>query len=315
MGRQVIQRDIGQTSEASQNDGANGIDKHIEELDVLVVGAGFAGIYLTHQLRKQGFTVKIVEAGGNLGGIWYWNRYPGARVDSQYPAYALSLPEVYKDWTWTSHYPDHTELRAYFDHADKKLHIKKDTIFYNKVVEADWNEEKHHWEVSTHRGRVFRARFFIPCVGFAAKRYIPEWDGLETFKGSIFHSSFWPTERVNVSGKRCAVIGSGATGVQITQEWAKEIDETGDLKMFQRTPNMALPMRQAMLTGEEQDKDRDTLPSKFALRDTTYAGYLYQYRPLKTLEQTPQARESLYEELWDLVSNCGPMTSNHLHPR
>lgn len=140
-------------------------------------------------------------------------------MDSQYPIYALNIPEVYEDWNWSSHYPDHVELRAYFEHVDKKLEIKKDTIFNSKVVRATFDEHDDMWLLECNNGRSFKARHFVASLGFAAKRYFGDWDGIETFEGVIHHSSFWPQDGVDVRGKRCAVIGTGATGVQITQEW------------------------------------------------------------------------------------------------
>lgn len=139
-------------------------------------------------------------------------------MDSQYPVYALSIPEVYRDWTWSSHYPDHTELREYFNHIENRLHVKKDCIFDTKVTEAEWDDSACSWTFRCDTGKVLKARSWTACTGFAAKRYFPDWEGLDDFKGEIHHSSFWPKEGVDVRDKRVAVVGTGATGVQITQE-------------------------------------------------------------------------------------------------
>jgi len=276
-------------------------DVAAEELDVVIVGAGFAGCYLLYKLRKRGFRAKIIEAGSDLGGIWHWNAYPGARVDSQYPIYAYSLPEVYQDWNWSSHYPDHTELRQYFAHVDKKLQIKRDTIFNTKVVSAEFDQNKDLWTLHCGSGITFRARYFVACIGFAAKRHFPDWDGLNDFKGVIHHSSFWPHEGVDVKGKKCAVVGTGASGVQITQEWAKEIGNEGHLKMFQRTPNLACPMRQVSLTPEQQAKDKLNYPDVFNQRWVNYAGFLYQFRPELMFDHTPEERQEMFNMLWNMV--------------
>lgn len=132
--------------------------------------------------------------------------------------YALSIPEVYRDWTWSSHYPDHNELREYFDHVEERIHVKKDTVFNSKVTDAEWNDTTHMWTITCDSGQTFTTNHWTACTGFAAKRYFPDWEGLEDFQGVIHHSSFWPKEGVDVKGKRVAVIGTGATGVQITQE-------------------------------------------------------------------------------------------------
>lgn len=144
--------------------------------------------------------------------------YPGARVDSQYPVYALSIPEVYDEWTWSSHYPDHNELREYFQYVDDRLHIKKDCVFNAKVTEAVWDDEACLWSIRCDNSQRFTTKFWTACTGFAAKRYFPDWDRYEDFKGTMFHSSFWPKGGVDVKGKNVAVIGTGATGVQITQD-------------------------------------------------------------------------------------------------
>lgn len=139
-------------------------------------------------------------------------------MDSQYPVYALSIPEVYGDWTWSSHYPDHNELREYFNFVDGRLQIKKDCIFNAKVTQAVWDDVECTWTIRCDNGEKLRTRFWTACTGFAAKRHFPDWPGYGDFQGAMFHSSFWPKEGVDVRGKRVAVIGTGATGVQITQE-------------------------------------------------------------------------------------------------
>ena len=199
------------------------VNGHVdEELDALVVGAGFGGCYLLHRLREAGFSAKIVEAGSGLGGIWHWNTYPGARVDSQYPIYSYSIPEVYKTWTWKQQYPGSEELREYFKHVDSVLDISKDTLFKTKVVTATFDESIDKWRVECDDGKIIVTRFFLPCVGFAAKRHFPDWPGLSSFEGTMCHSSFWPEGGMDVKGKRVAVVGTGATGIQIAQTTAPE---------------------------------------------------------------------------------------------
>ncbi|KAK3113606.1 hypothetical protein LTR53_008934 [Teratosphaeriaceae sp. CCFEE 6253] len=268
-------------------------------LDMIIVGAGFAGIWLLNRLRQQGFNAKIVEA-----------------CHSQYPVYALSLPEVYDEWTWSSHYPDHNELRAYFKFVDERLHIKRDCIFNAKVTDAVWDDKACVWSIRCDSGQKITTRFWTACTGFAAKRYFPDWPGYEDFEGTMFHSSFWPKGGVDVRGKRVAVIGTGATGVQITQEWCREIGEGGDLKMFQRTPNLACPMNQVYMTKEEQKEVAAGLGARFADRNNHYNGFLYQWRENLTYDHTPEEREEFYRLLWKmggfrfLMNNYYDMTRN-----
>ncbi|OCK74007.1 FAD/NAD(P)-binding domain-containing protein [Lepidopterella palustris CBS 459.81] len=146
----------------------------IIELDVLIVGAGFAGCYLLYQLRKRNFNVKVVESGSDLGGVWHWSTYPGARVDSQYPLYAYSLTEVYTNWSWTQQYPSSDKLRAYFAHVEKQLDLKKDVLFNTTVTAAEFNGGTNKWTVYRLNGKTYRTFFFIPALGFAAKRNFPD---------------------------------------------------------------------------------------------------------------------------------------------
>lgn len=152
-----------------------------------------------------------------------WNCYPGARVDSEVPVYQLSIPEVYKTWTFSTNYPDLKELQAYFEHVDKVCNLNKDTAFETVVTSADFDKDTGKWTVKTADGRHARTRFLVIAAGFSAKRYIPDYKGLERYNGIIHHSSFWPPEGVNVRGKKVAVIGTGASGVQIAQEWGLQV--------------------------------------------------------------------------------------------
>ncbi|KAL2404794.1 FAD-binding monooxygenase acrE [Exophiala dermatitidis] len=267
------------------------------EVDALVVGGGFGGVFCFYELRKAGYNTVIYEAGNDLGGTWRWNCYPGAMVDSEIPEYQLSIPETYKDWTWPSNYPTYQDLRAYFDHCDKVLDIKSHTAFDSVVVEAQFNTAEGRWHVQTADGRMAKARFFVVAAGFAAKRYVPdEFVGIEKFKGEAHHSSFWPDLNIDVSNKKCCVIGTGASGVQITQAWGPK---AGHLKVFQRTPNLAVPMRKRALTAEEQNAIKPVYPELFSLREKCFGGFLYTFSERGTFEDTPEEREAFYRKLWE----------------
>lgn len=266
------------------------------EVDVLIVGAGFGGVFLLHQLRKLGLNAVIYEAGNDLGGTWRWNNYPGARVDSEVPEYEYSIPEVWKDWTWTTNYPNYKEIRAYFAHIDKVLDIKKDCAFGSVVVGAEFNEEEGKWTIKTADDRTAKSKFLVVAAGFAAKRYVPDFKGLDSFKGIIHHSSFWPEEGVDVRGKRCAVIGTGASGVQIAQEWGPVV---GSMKVFQRTPNLAIPMNRRDLTREEQQNAKAFYPRLYELREKCFGGFLYSWHEKGTFEDNEEEQEAFYQKLWD----------------
>jgi cation diffusion facilitator CzcD-associated flavoprotein CzcO len=263
------------------------------DLDILIVGAGFSGIYFLYQLRKKGYNVKVFDAANGLGGTWKVNHYPGARVDSSVPIYEFSIPEIWKGWNWSQRYPDWKELQAYFEYCDSIMDIKKDVAFYTKVIEAYFDKTEGKWLIKTDDGRITKAKYFLPCIGFAAKEYVPNFPGLETFKGEIHHSSKWPESEVDVKGKKCAVIGTGSTGVQIIQEWAKI---SKSLVVFQRTPNLCIPMGQKQLIPNDQEKEK--YPEIFHSRLVGVGGMTFQHIPKNTFEDSEEEREKNFEKLW-----------------
>ena len=172
-------------------------------------GAGFSGVYLLYHLRKLGYSVQVFEAAPELGGVWYWNTYPGARVDIDSPHYALSIPEIWKDWTWKERFPGQKELREYFEYMDQRLELKKNITFNTRVVAAHFDVEVGRWVVTTEDERVVRPQFLILCVGFASKPYTPDFKGLQKFGGICHHTSKWPQEGVDLKNKRVGIIGTG----------------------------------------------------------------------------------------------------------
>lgn len=212
------------------------------------------------------------------------------------PEYQLSIPETYKDWTWPSNYPTYEDLRAYFDHCDKVLDIKSHTAFDSVVVDAQFQTGEGRWHVKTADGRTAKAKYMVVAAGFAAKRYIPdEFIGIDKFQGICHHSSFWPDLNIDVSNKKCCVIGTGASGVQIVQKWGPNV---GHLKVFQRTPNLAVPMRKRALTAQEQNEQKPMYPELFSLREKCFGGFLYTFSEKGTFEDTPAEREAFYRKLW-----------------
>ncbi|KAJ5622444.1 hypothetical protein N7528_005676 [Penicillium herquei] len=238
------------------------------DVDVAIVGAGFSGIWTLHYLRDElNLNVKIIDSASDIGGTWHWNAYPGARVDCPVPTYAFDSEEIWKDWDWSEMYPSQAELGAYFAHVDRVWSIRKDCIFNTEVNGATFDGER--WSLKTNKDITIKAKYFVPAVGFAGEQYIPPWKGKETFQGDIHYPWFWPREGVDVKGKRVAIIGTGPTGVQIFQEWAKEAAET---LVFQRTPNMAIPMRPKELDKQAQNVIKEETPELFAACKTTPGG-------------------------------------------
>jgi len=266
------------------------------DTDVLIIGAGFGGVYLLHRLRDElGLNVKVFEAGTDLGGIWHWNCYPGARVDSPVPVYEYAIPEIYKTWSWSCKFPNFNELRKYFEHVEKTLHIKKDVAFNTRAVDSQYNAQTGRWTVKTEDGRTATCNILIVAAGFAAKRHIPDWPGIEKFKGVIHHSSFWPNDGVDVTKSRVAVIGTGATGIQLSQDLAKTAKH---LDVFIRTPNLCLPMQQEPSTTEAQDAARGGYEEFFKFRRTTFAGFPFDFVDRNTFDDTPEQRKAFYDELY-----------------
>ncbi|KAF7936208.1 uncharacterized protein EAE98_002427 [Botrytis deweyae] len=260
------------------------------DYDIIIVGAGFAGVTLLYHLRKQGHRCLVLEAGSDLGGTWFWNRYPGARVDTEAPFYALSIPEIWNNWKWSEKFPSQPELRRYFAYLDKVLGLKQDIQFNTRVTHGQFRGDR--WHTTTEDGSQFTSQFLIACPGPGTVPHIPSFPGLELFKGTVAHSYEWPEEGFELKGKRAAVIGTGASGLQIVQDWAKRADH---LTVFQRTPNTALPMH-----GEGWLQDPKMTHEEFChYRRTHLSGVNYQFAPTNTFDtKDPAERQAFREHLW-----------------
>lgn len=268
----------------------------IEHVDVLLVGAGFGSFTLLNKLRKQGYNVRIYEKGPASGGIWHWNCYPGARVDSDTPIYQLFDKELWEDFTFKERYAGGPELRRYFDHIEKKWNVSGH-ITYNKHVDgATFDESKKHWLVECSDGSEINCTFFIPCIGFASRRYTPPIQGLSNFRGDIYHTAVWPQHGVNLKNKRIAQFGTGASGIQVIQEIGNRAKQ---LTVYQRTPNFCLPMNQRPLDPkeEEEKKKAGKYEEEFEKTRHTFAGFTYDFSEKNTFDDTPEEREKFFHKL------------------
>ena len=280
------------TTEAKRtNNGA------IEDLDVIVVGAGFAGLYLLDRLRSMGMEVQVFEAGGGLGGVWYWNCYPGARVDSPGPIYQYSRDDVWRKWQFSELYPSWQELRDYFRYVDEKLGLSRDIRFNRRVNQAQFDPAHNRWIVRSSDGSVASARHLVLCTGLSAKPYIPDLPGLSDFAGERHHTALWPQQGLDMAGKRVGVIGTGASGVQVAQEAA---GVAAHLTVFQRTPNLALPMRQKKLDEDAIRRMKEKYPEMFDRRAKTFAGFDYDVLAKSALEVSDDERQATFERLWEI---------------
>lgn len=267
----------------------------VGNFDVLIIGAGFGGCYSLYKLRQLGFKTHLFEAGSTLGGVWHWNNYPGARVDSEIPYYQFSIPEVWRTWYWSERFPSGKELKAYFKHVDDKLDLSKDITYGANVVEAHYDRSGAKWTVSTENGLKVKCRYLICATGSSFKPHYPAFKNLENYKGQLVHSTRWPAE-ANTNNTRVAIVGSGATAVQCTQEIAKVADH---LTVYIRTASISLPMFQRSLGELEERVNRATYRQIFAHCRKTKSGLGYDAPTGSIHDLTDEEREELWEELWN----------------
>jgi cation diffusion facilitator CzcD-associated flavoprotein CzcO len=212
------------------------------DVDAVIIGAGFSGLYMLHKLRNQmGLTGRVYEAGGGVGGTWYWNRYPGARSDSDSYVYGFTFDEdLWREWEWSERYPEQREVLAYLEHLAERYDLNRDIVFNTRIAAATFDEASNLWNVTTDTGDAVTARYLITAVGALSSSHTPKFPGTETFGGESYHTGRWPHEKVDFSGKRVGVIGTGASAVQAVPLIAQEATE---LTVFQRTANYILPAR------------------------------------------------------------------------
>jgi cation diffusion facilitator CzcD-associated flavoprotein CzcO len=268
-----------------------------QELDVVIVGAGFAGIYLLDRLRSMGLSVQVFEAGNGPGGVWYWNCYPGARVDSPGPMYQFSRDDLWRDWKFSELYPSWKEIREYFRYVDQRLDLSRDIRFNRRVKEAEFDPGRNRWIVRSSDGFITPARYFILCTGLGSKPYIPELPGLSDFAGERHHTALWPQQGLDLAGKRVGVVGTGASGVQVAQEAAAV---AAHLTVFQRTPNLALPMRQKKLDDGTIRRMKESYSLAYKKRRTSFGGFDYQFLEKAASEVSADERQATFERIWEI---------------
>ncbi|MGK0227041.1 MAG: cation diffusion facilitator CzcD-associated flavoprotein CzcO, partial [Thermoproteota archaeon] len=189
-----------------------------QDFEIVIVGAGFNGLYQLKRLRDAGWSVRLVEAGSGLGGVWHHNRYPGARVDCHVPNYEYSMPEIWQGWNWAERFPGREELVAYFDHVDSVWDLSPDIDLNTRVSSAHFDDEQHRWKLTTDDARSYSCQWLIMCTGFGSAPYVPDLPGLKDYSGAVHHTARWPLDGLDLEGKRVGIIGTGASGVQVAQE-------------------------------------------------------------------------------------------------
>ena len=267
------------------------------DFDAVIVGAGFSGLYMLYRLRDVlGLSARVYEAGDGVGGTWYWNRYPGARCDSEsfYYCYSFSR-ELEQEWTWSSKYPEQPEILSYLEHVADRFDLKRDITLSTRVTGATFREGDGSWEVRTDDGAVVTARYLISAVGCLSAANVPPIPGLERFEGSWYHTGAWPHEGVDFSGRRVALIGTGSTGIQATPVIAAEADH---LTVFQRTPNYSVPARNFLMSDEATREIKASYPEIRRKARESFGGFPYDRSERSALADSPEEREALYERLW-----------------
>jgi cation diffusion facilitator CzcD-associated flavoprotein CzcO len=266
------------------------------DFEVIIIGAGMSGLYQLYRLRELGMRVRVFEAGTGVGGTWYWNRYPGARFDSESYSYGYSFSkELLEEWNWSEHFAGQPETLRYLNLVADKFDLRRDIQFRSRVTAAIYHEDTRSWDVALENGSRFRARFLITAIGPLSAPTLPRIEGIGTFQGQSFHTARWPHEPVDFAGKRVGVIGTGATGVQTIQTIAGSV---GHLTVFQRTPNWCAPLHNSKIDAETQKKIKSGYPEMFRRCLETFACFIHTPDPRGTFEVSDEEREAFFERLY-----------------
>ena len=264
--------------------------------DAVIIGAGVAGLYQLHCLKKLGLKVRVFEDADGVGGTWYWNRYPGCRFDSESESYAFSFSkELGQEWDWREHYSAQPDTERYLNFVADKLNLRPDIQLSSRVTSAVFDEKTTTWEVTINDKEKVRTQFLIAAVGILSARFMPDFQGINDFKGLSLHTGTWPKDPVDLAGKRVAVIGTGPTAVQLITEIAKVV---GDLTVFQRTPNYCAPLRNGLVSPETQKKWKQDFEKIHEETRSHSFGFKHEFDKRSTFSVNREERLARYEELW-----------------
>jgi cyclohexanone monooxygenase len=268
----------------------------VRQLDAVIVGAGFAGLYALHRLRGLGLSARVVEAGDGVGGTWYWNRYPGARCDVESMDYSYSFSdELQQEWHWTERYASQPEILTYINHVADRFDLRRDVQLATRVTAADFDEAAGRWTIATDRGDRVSAQFCIMATGCLSTAQVPAIPGLETFAGTWYHTGHWPHEGVDFTGQRVGVIGTGSSAIQSIPIIARQ---AAHLFVFQRTPNFSIPAQNAPLDPEfERRIKADYAEFRRQARESR-VGFVVEREDRSALEVSPEERVRKYEARW-----------------
>lgn len=280
------------------NDLAKSVNVDVTEVDAVVIGAGFAGLYSLHKLRNDlGLNVQAFDNAGDVGGTWFWNRYPGARSDTEVTAYCYSFDkELFHSWKWSERYPPHHEIRAYLTHVSERYDLRRSIKFNTQVESAIFDEAASRWFVTTDRGEKYSAEFLIEAVGLLSATNVPHFPGQETFKGEIYHTARWPQGGVDFSGKRVGVIGTGSSGIQMIAESAPIAEQ---LTVFQRTPQWVVPAKNRPIDPELSKKIEENYEGYW--HDVLYSTTCFGFKESEVSAESvsPEERSALFEQVYN----------------
>jgi cation diffusion facilitator CzcD-associated flavoprotein CzcO len=264
------------------------------DFDTIIIGAGVSGLYQLYRARERGMRTRVFEAGPSVGGTWYWNRYPGARFDSESWSYGYSFSqELLDEWDWEEHFAGQPETERYLNYVADKFDLRRDIQFDTVVTAAHYQEDSHSWQVTLNDGSQCTARYLITAVGVLSASVLPRIPGIESYKGQSFHTHNWPREPVSFEGKRVAVIGTGATGIQAITEIAKT---AGHLTVFQRSAQWSAPLHNSKVTPEEMSEIRKNYDEIFARCQETVGCFIHAADARSALEVTEEEREAFWEQ-------------------
>lgn len=266
------------------------------ECDAIVVGAGVAGLYQLYLLRSMGLKVRLFDGATNVGGTWYWNRYPGARVDSPSHVYQYWFSEeILAEWDWSERFPAQPEIERYLNFVADRCDLRKDIQFETLITKAEYDENGKRWLITTNHGDTVSTRFLVSCTGMLSTPIAPPFPGRDSFRGTVVHTARWPQEGVELAEKRVGVIGTGATGMQVIQTIASEVSH---LTVFQRTAQYAIPMRNPRFTDADRAAYRARYPELKKHVHETFAGFDTDLDPRAYRDLSPAERTAVLETLW-----------------
>ena len=269
----------------------------MEQVDALIIGAGFAGHRALYKLRGLGKRVVVLEASDGIGGVWYHNAYPGARCDVESFDYSYSFsPELEQEWRWSERYATQPEILRYINHVADRFDLRGDIRLNTRMTNATYDEQTARWTITAEDGRQWSAHFFVMCVGQLSTTKRPAYPGQSLFRGEIIHSGLWPKHEVEFAGKRVAIIGTGSSGMQMTPVIAKQ---AAHLTVFQRTANYSIPAANAPVTDEEDRQVKANYRARREMAWNSPTGLGFRPNKQSALEASPEEREKVYEAAWN----------------